>query len=78
MASGGYVAFSVYLPVYLPTHLKTGYGLGQADAANRMAGFVPPAVAMRPAGGRLSDRIGAVRVLVGALTVVFAGAPCSP
>jgi MFS transporter, NNP family, nitrate/nitrite transporter len=35
---GGYVAFSVYLPAYL----KTAYGLTQADAANRMAGFVPP------------------------------------
>src|SRR5215467_12272009 len=33
---GGYVAFSVYLPTYL----KTAYGLTQADAANRMAGFV--------------------------------------
>jgi len=34
VAFGGYVAFSVYLPTYL----KTAYGLGQADAANRMAG----------------------------------------
>ena len=36
VAFGGYVAFSVYLPAYL----KTAYGLTQADAANRMAGFV--------------------------------------
>src|SRR6516162_7370558 len=43
---GGYVAFSVYLPAYL----KTAYGLTQADAANRMAGFVLLAVAMRPVG----------------------------
>lgn len=70
VAFGGYVAFSVYLPTYL----KTGYGLDQADAANRMAGFVLLAVVMRPAGGWLSDRVGAVRVLAGALTVVFAGA----
>ncbi|WSW80098.1 MFS transporter [Streptomyces sp. NBC_00996] len=70
VAFGGYVAFSVYLPTYL----KTGYGLTQADAANRMAGFVLLAVAMRPVGGWLSDRLGPVRVLSGALAVVVAGA----
>nr|WP_322734581.1 NarK/NasA family nitrate transporter [Streptomyces ferrugineus] len=70
VAFGGYVAFSVYLPTYL----KTGYGLTQADAANRMAGFVLLAVAMRPVGGWLSDRIGPVRVLTGSLGVVLAGA----
>jgi MFS transporter, NNP family, nitrate/nitrite transporter len=70
VAFGGYVAFSVYLPTYL----KTGYGLTQADAANRMAGFVLLAVAMRPMGGWLSDRMGPVRVLAGSLTVVVAGA----
>ncbi|MFC5720872.1 MFS transporter [Streptomyces gamaensis] len=67
---GGYVAFSVYLPTYL----RTGYGLTQADAANRMAGFVLLAVAMRPVGGWLSDRVGPVRVLAGSLAVVVAGA----
>ncbi|MCN9242517.1 MFS transporter [Streptomyces sp. RY43-2] len=70
VAFGGYVAFSVYLPTYL----KTGYGLTQADAANRMAGFVLLAVAMRPVGGWLSDRVGPVRVLAGALAAVLAGA----
>ncbi|MEW2339908.1 MULTISPECIES: nitrate/nitrite transporter [Streptomyces] len=70
VAFGGYVAFSVYLPTYL----KTGYGLTQADAANRMAGFVLLAVAMRPVGGWLSDRLGPVRVLAVSLGVVFAGA----
>jgi NNP family nitrate/nitrite transporter-like MFS transporter len=70
VAFGGYVAFSVYLPTYL----KTEYGLGQADAANRMAGFVLLAVVMRPVGGWLSDRTGAVRVLCAALAVVTAGA----
>ena len=70
VAFGGYVAFSVYLPTYL----KTGYGLAQADAANRMAGFVILAVAMRPIGGWLSDRVGPVRVLTGVLTVVLAAA----
>ncbi|KAB1149744.1 NarK/NasA family nitrate transporter [Streptomyces luteolifulvus] len=70
VAFGGYVAFSVYLPTYL----RTAYGLTQADAANRMAGFVLLAVAMRPVGGWLSDRVGPVRVLAGALAVVVAGA----
>ena len=61
VAFGGYVAFSVYLPAYL----KTAYGLTQADAANRMAGFVVLAVLMRPIGGWLSDRIAPTRVLAG-------------
>ena len=67
---GGYVAFSVYLPAYL----KTAYGLTQADAANRMAGFVLLAVLMRPVGGWLADRLGPAQVLAAALTVVVAGA----
>ncbi|UKD57360.1 NarK/NasA family nitrate transporter [Amycolatopsis sp. FU40] len=68
IAFGGYVAFSVYLPAYL----KTGYGLAQTDAANRMAGFVLFAVVMRPVGGWLSDRFGPVRVLGGVFAVVTA------
>jgi NNP family nitrate/nitrite transporter-like MFS transporter len=70
VAFGGYVAFSVYLPTYL----KAEYGLSQADAANRMAGFVLLAVLMRPVGGWLSDRTGAVRVMTAALAVTVAGA----
>lgn len=70
VAFGGYVAFSVYLPTYL----KTGYGLGQADAATRMAGFVLLAVAMRPVGGWLSDRVGPTPVLGTAMAVVVVGA----
>jgi NNP family nitrate/nitrite transporter-like MFS transporter len=70
VAFGGYVAFSVYLPTYL----KTAYGLTQADAANRMAGFVLLAVLMRPIGGWLSDRWGPRPVLTGALAVVVLGA----
>ncbi|OUD00059.1 MFS transporter [Streptosporangium minutum] len=66
VAFGGYVAFSVYLPAYL----QTAYGLEQADAANRMAGFVLLAVVMRPIGGWLSDRIGPLPVLVGVFAVV--------
>ncbi|MCZ9337320.1 hypothetical protein NGM37_05950, partial [Streptomyces sp. TRM76130] len=64
----GYVAFSVYLP----TFLKTGHGLPHADAAGRMAGFLRLAVATRPVGGWLSDRIGPARVLAGSLTVAAA------
>ena len=70
LAFGGYVAFSVYLPTYL----KTGYGLTQTDAANRMAGFVLVAVVMRPLGGWLSDHVGPVPVLGAALGVVTVGA----
>ena len=57
---GGFVAFSVYLP----TFLSNAYGLTQGDAAARTAGFVVLAVAMRPVGGTLSDRVGAVPVSV--------------
>lgn len=70
VAFGGYVAFSVYLPSYL----KAAYGLEAADAANRMAGFVVVAVLMRPVGGWLSDRFGAIPVLVGGYAVVVVGA----
>ena len=70
VAFGGYVAFSVYLPTYL----KSAYGLAQADAANRMAGFVLFAVLMRPVGGWLSDRFGPRPVLAAALAVVTLGA----
>ena len=63
---GGYVAFSVYLPTYL----KNAYSLAQTDAANKMAGFVLVAVAMRPVGGWLSDRIGPIPVLSTAFGVV--------
>jgi NNP family nitrate/nitrite transporter-like MFS transporter len=70
VAFGGYVAFSVYLVSYL----KTAYHLTQADAANRMAGFVLLAVVMRPVGGYLADRFGPARVLTCVLAVVIAGA----
>ena len=60
LSFGGYVAFSVFLH----TMLKNWYGLTTADASFRMAGFVIVAVIMRPLGGTLSDRIGAVRTLL--------------
>lgn len=70
VAFGGYVAFSVYLPSYL----KNAYGLSASDAANRMAGFVLVAVVMRPVGGWLSDKFGAVRVLTVGFAIVVVGA----
>lgn len=73
VAFGGYVAFSVYLPAYL----KAAHGLAAADAANRMAGFVVVAVIMRPIGGWLSDRFGAIPVLASGYAVVVAGAAIS-
>ncbi|WP_406003706.1 MFS transporter [Streptomyces sp. NBC_00829] len=66
VAFGGFVAFSVYLPTYL----TSAYGLGRSDAALRTAGFVVLAVAMRPVGGWLSDRLHPVPVLIAAYTAV--------
>lgn len=67
---GGFVAFSVYLPTYL----VNVYEMQRADAALRTAGFVVLAVIMRPIGGFLSDKFGALKVLTTcfALTAVFA------
>lgn len=61
---GGFVAFSVYLPTYL----RNAYGLTVNDAAMRTAGFVLLAVAMRPVGGWLSDRLHPVPVLTACFT----------
>ena len=58
---GGFVAFSIYLPVLL----RDTFGLTTADAGFRTAGFVILATAMRPVGGWLADRIGGARVLRG-------------
>jgi MFS transporter, NNP family, nitrate/nitrite transporter len=66
VAFGGYVAFSVYLPAYL----RTAHDLTPADAANRMAGFVLVAVLMRPVGGWLADKVGAIPVLATGFGVV--------
>lgn len=56
---GGFVAFSIYLPVLL----KDQFGLTLADAGFRTAGFVVLATLSRPLGGWLADRIGGARVL---------------
>ena len=66
LAFGGYVAFSVYLPTYL----NNDYGLEPADASLRMAGFVIVAVITRPLGGILADRLGAVKTLGVAYSLV--------
>ncbi|HET8640646.1 MAG TPA: MFS transporter [Pseudonocardiaceae bacterium] len=68
VAFGGFVAFSVYLPTYL----TTAFGLARSDAALRTAGFVLLAVAMRPVGGWLSDRLHPVPVLVAGFLAVAA------
>ncbi|MFD7766140.1 nitrate/nitrite transporter [Streptomyces sp. NPDC059787] len=68
VAFGGFVAFSVYLPTYL----TTAYGLGRSDASLRTAGFVVLAVAARPVGGWLSDRLHPVPVLIGAYAAIAA------
>jgi MFS transporter, NNP family, nitrate/nitrite transporter len=62
---GGFVAFSIYLPVLL----KDQFGLKPADAGFRAAGFVVLATLARPLGGWLADKIGGARVL----HVVFLG-----
>ena len=71
VAFGGFVAFSVYLPTYL----TAAYHLDKSDAALRTAGFVVIAVAMRPIGGWLSDRLRPVPVLVAAFASVVAFQP---
>jgi NNP family nitrate/nitrite transporter-like MFS transporter len=58
---GGFVAFSIYLPVLL----RDLFGLAIADAGMRAAGFVVVATLCRPLGGALADRIGGARVLAG-------------
>ena len=59
---GGFVAFSVYLPVYL----RITYDLADADAGARTAGFVLVAIIARPIGGWLADRLHPSTVLVAA------------
>ena len=56
---GGFVAFSIYLPILL----KDQFGLKPADAGFRTAGFVVLATLARPLGGWLADKIGGARVL---------------
>jgi MFS transporter, NNP family, nitrate/nitrite transporter len=65
---GGFVAFSVYLPTYL----RNAYDLTESDASLRTAGFVLLAIAARPLGGWLSDKVHPVPVLVACFAIVTA------
>jgi nitrate/nitrite transporter NarK/nitrate reductase gamma subunit len=56
---GGFVAFSIYLPVLL----KDQFGLNPPDAGFRTAVFVVLATLARPLGGWLADKIGGARIL---------------
>ena len=58
---GGFVAFSIYLPLLL----RDQFGFSLGDAGFRTAGFVVLATLLRPMGGWLADRIGGARVLHG-------------
>lgn len=75
MAFGGFVAMFLYLPKLL----HGVHHLSKPDAGSRAAGFALLAVAARPIGGWLSDRIGARNVLIasfvgtGAMALVLAG-----
>lgn len=71
VAFGGFVAFSTYLPTYL----KDVYDFDLAAAGTRTAGFAIAAVAARPLGGILSDKVGP-KVVTGVSllgTLVMAG-----
>lgn len=76
LAFGGFVAMFLYLPKLLTAE----FDLTKSDAGARAAGFALLAVAGRPLGGWLSDRIGATRVLTacfvgtGVLALVLAAA----
>src|SRR5690606_31869879 len=54
----------------LLAYLRIAYELSTSDAALRTAGFVVLAVAARPVGGWLSDRLHPVPVLVGCFSGV--------
>jgi NNP family nitrate/nitrite transporter-like MFS transporter len=62
---GGFVAMAVFLPKLL----KDWFDYSLVDAGLRAAGFTVVATLARPAGGWLSDRVGATAVLV----VAFVG-----
>jgi NNP family nitrate/nitrite transporter-like MFS transporter len=63
---GGFVAMGSFLPAFL----TSSYGLTQADAGGRTAGFVLRATLARPVGGWLADRVGGASVLNGVFVLV--------
>jgi NNP family nitrate/nitrite transporter-like MFS transporter len=62
---GGFVAMGFLLP----TLLQDWFGYSKGEASARAAGFIIAATLARPAGGWVSDHVGAVPVLV----LAFAG-----
>jgi NNP family nitrate/nitrite transporter-like MFS transporter len=62
---GGFVAMGFLLP----TLLQDWFGYSKSEASARAAGFIIAATLARPVGGWVSDRVGAVPVLV----LAFAG-----
>ncbi len=62
---GGFIAFSLYLP----TLLKGLYDVSLVDVGIKTAGFVVVATFVRPLGGYLADRFGAIKLL----TILFTG-----
>jgi NNP family nitrate/nitrite transporter-like MFS transporter len=66
LAFGGFVAMFLYLPKLL----TDVHDLTKTDAGARAAGFALLAVVGRPAGGIVSDRIGATRVLLWSFVAV--------
>ena len=67
MAFGGFVAMFLYLPKLL----HGVHHLSKPDAGSRAAGFALLAVAARPIGGWLSDKIGARNVLIASFAGTF-------
>jgi NNP family nitrate/nitrite transporter-like MFS transporter len=73
---GGFVAMAIYLPIFLTDTFR----LEPWDAGLRTAGFVVLAIALRPVGGMLADRIGGQKILLGvfpatALMALFMACP---
>jgi NNP family nitrate/nitrite transporter-like MFS transporter len=64
---GGFVAMTVFLPKLL----SDWFALSSVDAGQRAAGFAALAVAARPIGGSLADRVGGGAVLAVSLTGVL-------
>jgi MFS transporter, NNP family, nitrate/nitrite transporter len=65
LAFGGFLA----MVVYLPTYLRDVYGTTPRDAVLHAGAFALAAVAARPLGGYLADRLGPRLVLITAFVV---------
>jgi MFS family permease len=69
LAMTGYAAFATFVPVYV-------HDIGMADAGGVLALYAFVILAVRIFGGRLPDRLGAVRVAMTSLTVLATGLVC--